>query len=298
MNNRRTLYLTESTFDFFQVNPESKLISKYEENLQPGDYHTSLGDLSVDQIIKLSRQFDCIQFESQGFDTTSTVYKESLTLFRYLTTNTTSTTHEIEEFTDHSQIKNRPDQPVLWVFGCSHSHGVGLRPGELRYGEWLAQHLDLPLKLITKPGSSLNWSHRHLFNAALKPQDIVVWQLTTPGRISQFNGKHVKEIVLNGSKNRVLVDSISNEQLYFNQLNLLNTGMKFLKLIGCRAVITSITDFGYNYYDYVSEYVKYPEYCSSYGLYLDRGTDGMHAGPLSHKAIAERILKHLQLHHD
>ena len=293
MNNRRTLYLTESTFDFFQVNPESKLISKYEENLQPGDYHTSLGDLSVDQIIKLSRQFDCIQFESQGFDTTSTVYKESLTLFRYLTTNTTSTTHEIEEFTDHSQIKNRPDQPVLWVFGCSHSHGVGLRPQELCYGEWLAQALGRPLKLITKPGSSLHWSYRHLFNAVIKSCDTVIWQLTTPGRVSRFNGKQVEEIVLRATVDRKLLDSVTAEQLYFNQISLLNTGAKYLRLIGCKFVITSLTDFGSSY-DFVSEYVKYPEYCSHFGLHIDNGTDGVHAGPLSHKAIADRILNHIQ----
>jgi len=39
----------------------------------------------------------------------------------------------------------------------------------------------------------------------------------------------------------------------------------------------------------------YPEYCSNYDLRLDYGTDGIHAGPLNHQAIAQRLLDHIKL---
>jgi len=298
---QKVLYITESTFDFSQVDSSSTLVNSYKENLSPGVYHTSLGDLQVDQIIRLSSQFDIIKFESRGFDVDSTIYKESLTLFQYLcrrdTTFQPNIRPNIQRFTTHPDIDNRLDQPMLWIFGCSYSHGTGLRSNELNYGQWLSQYLNLPLKLITKPGSSLAWSYRHLLNSCIQKHDTVIWQLTTPGRLSQFNGKHVEEIVLNSSLDRKLIDSITDEQLYFNQLSLLNTGTKFLQAIGCKFVITSISDFG-AIYDYVSEYVKYPEYCSNYGLHLDNGTDGVHPGPLSHKAIAQRILNHVQSSND
>jgi hypothetical protein len=294
---QKILYITESTFDFSYVNSSSKLINSYKENLDPGVYHTSLGDLRVDQIIQLSSQFDVFKFEPQGFDVNSKIYKESLTLYQYLNKQDTMHTVDIQRFTTHPDIDTRLDQPMLWVFGCSHSHGVGLLPRELTYGHWLSQHLELPLKLITKPGSSLAWSYRHLLNSCIQKQDTVVWQLTTPGRLSRFNGKHVEEIVLRSSVDRKLIDSISNEQLYFTQLSLLNTGVSFLRSLKCKFVLTSIADFGSNY-DYVSEYIKYPEYCSNYGLHLDNGTDGLHAGPLSHKAIAQRILDRVQLHNE
>jgi hypothetical protein len=294
---QKVLYLTESTFDFSQVDSDSKLINRYQENLPSGTYHTSLGDLQVDQIIRLSSQFNIIKFEMQGFDLGSTVYKESLALFQYLNKQDTTHTLDIQQFTTHPDINTRLDQPMLWVFGCSHSHGTGLLPKELTYGHWLSQYLKLPLKLITKPGSSLAWSYRHLFNSCVQKQDTVVWQLTTPGRLSRFNGRHVEEIVLNYSLDRKLIDSITDEQLYFAHLSLLNTGVKFLQSIGCKFVITSISEFGANY-EYVSEYVKYSEYCSNYGLHLDNGTDDVHAGPLSHKAIAQRILNHVQSSND
>lgn len=294
---QRSLCLTESTFDFHQVNADSVLLTEYTEDLPSGAYHTSLGDLTVDTVIKMASQFDAIEFEPQGFDTRSNVYKETLLLYQYLTRQYKNTGHKALQFTDHSGIDDRLDQPMLWVFGCSHSHGVGLRHNESNYGKLLSQQLNLPLKLITKPGSSLHWSYRHLMNSGIQPQDTVIWQLTTPGRISQFNGEKVREIILSSSKDRKLIDSVSDDQLYFNQLSLLNTGVQFIRSIGCRFAITAICDFD-RFYDYILEYVKYPEYCHSYGMHIDRGTDGQHAGPLSHKAIAQRLLDHLQSYND
>jgi len=289
---QRILYLIESTFDFSQVDSSSKLITEYKENLPSGTYHVSLGDLPVNQIIRLSFQFDVIKLEVQGFDLNSTIYKESLTLHQYLNKQDTMPTVDIQRFTTHPDIDTRLNQPMLWVFGCSHSHGIGLLPEELTYGHWLSNHLELPLKLITNPGSSLAWSYRHLLNSCIQQQDTVVWQLTTPERLSRFNGKHVEEIVLSSSSDRKLIDSVTDEQLYFDQLSLLNTGVKFLQLVGCKFIITSVSDFG-SHYNYVAEYTKYPEYCSNHELYLDYGSDGIHAGPLSHKAIAQRILNHV-----
>jgi hypothetical protein len=285
----RILYLTESTFDFSQVDSDSVLLTVVQQNLPAGKYHTSLGDLSVDKIIQLSSQFDKIELEPNGFDQHSDVYKETLILCRYLNNKTPDIELKIEQFTDHIGINDRLDRPMLWVFGCSHSYGVGLKTNEFTYGQLLAQQLNLPLKLIAKPGSSLHWSYRHLLNSPIAQHDIVIWQLTTPGRLSTFNGTKVCEVVLNSSKDRKLVDSVTPEQLYFNQISLLNTGIRFLQATKCKFILTSINDFGLQY-AYVSEYVKYPEYCSNYGLHLDTGTDGLHAGPLSHRAIAQRIL--------
>lgn len=287
-NNRKVLYLTESTFNFSQINPSSTLVDKYKPDLPPGVYHTSLGDLAIDEIIQVAVQFDSVEFEPKGFDPSSTIYKETISLYRFLSGKINGV-GDIEQFTEHPLINSRSGNSMLWVFGCSHSHGVGLRPTEKNYGQHLAEELELPVNLITKPGSSLYWSYRHLFNSDIKENDIVIWQLTTPGRVSKFNGKHVQEIVLNNSTDRKLVDSITHEQLYFNQLSLLNTGVRYLRKVGCRFVIISISDFCAGY-DYVSEYIKYPEYCSNFGLHLDYGTDKIHAGPLSHKAIAQRLL--------
>lgn len=294
---KRILHLTDPNFNFSQVDPQSILLSRALTDLPGEKYHTSLGDLSVDNIIKIFPQFDQIKLETQGFDQTSDIYKESLLLYNYLSKRNPNIDFEIQQFTNHPGIRDKLDLPTLWIFGCSHSYGIGLRPNERNYGQLLAEHLNMPLKLIAQPGSSTHWSYRHLFNSPINQQDIVIWQLTTPERLTQFTGFITEEIMLNSTKDRKLIDSITLEQLYFNQITLLNTGVKFLRSIGCKFVLTSITDFGCHY-DYVFEYIKYPEYCPTYRLNLDNGTDGMHAGPLSHKAIALRILDHIQLKND
>lgn len=290
---QRVLYLTESTFDFSQIDSKSTLLTAVQKDLPAGNYHTSLGDLSIDDIIQLSSQFSKIKFEPRGFDPHSDVYKETLILYRYLNNQTPSSESKTEQFTDHPGIEDRPDQPMLWVFGCSHSYGIGLRPGESTYGQLLAQELDLPLKLIAKPGSSLHWSYRHLLNSPINQHDTVIWQLTTPSRVSLFDGTKVQEIMLNCSKDRKLVDSYTLEQLYFNQITLLNTGIRFLQAIRCKFIVISINEVG-SLYEYLSEYCKYPEYCHNSGLSIDTGTDGIHVGPLSHQAIAQRVLNRVQ----
>ena len=293
MPNSKILYLTESTFDFSTIQPTSTLLTKPAIELEPGLYHTSLGDMTVDQIIKISEHFDDIKFEPSGFDINSTVYQESLILYRYL--NRAKLTNQAPvNFAIHAGMYDRTDQPTLWVFGCSHSHGVGLRSSEEPYGKHLARAFGLPLKLITKPGSSLSWSYRHLFNSVIEPRDTVIWQLTTRNRLSQFNGNQVEEILLTSTKNRSLLDIYDERQTYFLQLSQLNTGVQYLRKLGCRFAITSIVNFDADR-DLVAEYVKYPEYCYHNGCHLDMGTDGIHAGPLSHKAIAQRLLNHIQL---
>lgn len=294
MTRERTLFLIEPTFDFSKTNVDSILLQKPVKSLQPGVYHTSLGDLDVEAIIQMASQFDSIQLEHRGFEAHSKIYQDTLRLHRYLNcTNLAPNSTDLELFVEHPDIIARTDSPILWVFGCSHSHGTGLLPTESTYGQILALALDMPLKSITKPGSSTHWSHRHLFNAPLHHGDTVIWQLTAPGRVSRFDGKQVSEVALNYCNDRKIIDSLNDEQLYFNQINLLNTGVRLLRQIGCKFAITSIATAGIGF-DYFGEYVKYPEWCPTHGLRIDRGTDDIHCGPLSHKAIAQRLYDHIQ----
>lgn len=257
--------------------------------LSHNEYHTSLGDLPADQILSIAGQFDQIKFDIEGFDLASDIYKETQILCNYINKNI-----EPVNFVDNQSIYQRPLDPVLWVFGCSHSHGVGLKPTEKKYGEIVAENLSLPLKLITKPGSSLHWSTRHVVNANIQPNDIVIWQLTTPPRVSVFDGTNVEEIMLAKSDNRSLVDAMTDEQIYFNQISLLNFGTQYLRKLGVTFVLTSIINPD-NMYSFLLEYVNYPEYCyNAESINVDFGTDGVHIGPIGHHLLAKQLTDHIQ----
>jgi hypothetical protein len=291
----KTLFLLDPHVDYNQTNINSKLLTSVDDDLLHSTYHTSLGDLTKEQIISIAYKFDQIEMDTTGFDINSDIYKETRILCNYL--NKHSTTETPVNFISDQSIYQRPNKPVLWVFGCSHSHGEGLKVGEKKYGEILADRLRLPLKLITKPGSSLHWSARHVINADIRPTDTVVWQLTTPARISMFNGIQTNEVMLAVTGNRSLIDVMSDDQIYFNQISLLNFVIRYLRQIGVRFILTSVLESKMNY-QFLLEYSKYPEYCIGPETSIDYGTDGLHAGPLGHQQFAKTILDHIQYRND
>ena len=292
----KTLHIIEPTFDFSVVNKTSTLLTSVDVLLESNEYHTSLGDMSSADIIKISKNFSTINFVDKKFDQTSDIYNETVILLNSLSWSTHVTNFTVGlpiSFAD-TRVNNRPNKPTLWVFGCSHSHGVGLLPNEKKFGEIVAESLNLPITLISKPGSSLSWSTRNLIAADIKPNDVVIWQLTTPHRISQYNGINTTEIMLAHSNDRHLLEVYDDNQIFFNHINLLNFGVQYLRRMGVKFVIVSILPKLENFfYEYLIEYSKYSEYCYTPGCQLDLGSDQVHSGPLSHKALAQRLLDHI-----
>ena len=286
----KTLYITHP--EVVLENTTSVLLTTVDQDLHNDQYHTSLGDMSAQDILSILKHFTKIEFIKNKFIDDS-LHKETMVMLNYashfILVNGVDFEPE-DTFTEINEV--RGDQPVLWVFGCSHSYGVGLRSNELKYSEIIASQLQLPLKLVAKPGSSLHWSLRHLIAADVRAGDTVIWQLTTPGRLSMVNGNNIEEIQLARTKNIHLLEVYSDDQVYFDQLALLRFGVQYLRAKNINFVITSIED--HTNTRYRKEYTKYPEYCYAPGFNIDLGTDNLHCGPLSNKNLAIAILNHIQ----
>jgi hypothetical protein len=285
------LNIIDPTFDFNCIDPHSKLLISGDKIID-NTCHTSVADMTTEEILNIVDQFESINFVSAGFDTTSDTYKESVILINALRYKKPVTGHALESISQFlsRNVTDRPDSPVLWVFGCSHGHGVGLESNEKNFGQIVADKLKIPLLKITQPGASLNWSFRHLINADIRVGDCVIWQITTPTRLSVFANGHARELLLANTLDRCLLDVNNNDQLFFNHVNLLTAGVRYLRAINSQFLLTDLTSAGYNFYEYKLEYSKYPEYVYHPNLFLDLGSDGIHVGPLSHKALAQRIL--------
>jgi hypothetical protein len=293
------LNIIEPTFDFNYVDPYSKLLISGDKIID-SNCHTSIGDMTTEEIFNIADQFESINFVSQGFDATSDTYKESVILMNALRHKKPVTGYSPEPVTQFlsKNVADRPDSPVLWVFGCSHSHGIGLRSNEKTFGQIVADALEIPLLKITQPGSSLSWSFRHLINADIKPSDRVIWQITTPIRISRVTNGYANEVILSETVDRCLLDVHNDDQLFFNHINLLTAGVRYLRAINSQFLLTDLISPHHNFYEYKLEYLKYPEYLYHPNLYLDLGTDKVHVGPLSHQALAQRILDHVYYMND
>ena len=197
-------------------------------------------------------------------------------------------------FTD-LDITTREDKPTLWVFGCSHSFGMGLRKDEKNYGTLLSEKLNMLLKLVARSGTSTHFSLRHLVNANLNEHDIVVWQLTNPGRFSYKEQNIVSEVLLTARPKPKFIEFFTDEQMHFQQLSFLNIGVNYLRARKVKFVITSNDgNLATNSDPLINEYIKYPEYCYTPNYEIDKGTDNLHSGPLSHQNISNSLYNHIQ----
>lgn len=291
----KTLHLTHPHFNYSALNSQSILLDRVDTEISSAEYHTSLGDLTAIEIISIVNKFDHVNFVNNQFTPGDDIYEDTVALLTYINQNkniTNFSNKECQAFIENKEIYTRPDEPVLWVFGCSHSYGIGLRPNEKRYAELVAEGMGLPLKLIACPGGSMHWTLRHVVNAAIEPRDFVIWQIINPARTSYFNGKHVEEICFSHTKNRHLLEVYTDEQIYFTHLSIINVGVCYLRAISSRFMLISLDHI--NDYQFSVEYTKYPEYYHCSNFAVDLGTDNLHYGPLSNKRLAITLLNHIQ----
>lgn len=289
------LYITHPTFNFNSVNKNSILLDNINTKLTSTEYHTSLGDLTIHELLSIVHNFNSIEYVDNNFIKDEEITIDTLNFLSYVNTSMRVNNFldaEVLSFAEHPDIKSDYKTSTLWVYGCSHSHGTGLNHNSKPYGIHLAEGLNLPLKLITKPGSSTHWSLRQLINSNLKKTDIVVWQITNPYRLSYFNGKQVTEVVLSYCNNRTLIETYKDEQCFFLQMSYVNIGVQYLRSIGVKFIVVSVDsrDMKFNH-----AYSKYPEFYCATNFAVDRGSDNLHFGPLSHKNLANVLLSRIQL---
>jgi hypothetical protein len=289
----KTLHLTHPEFDVSTVIPDSILLVDITQPIYSQCYHTSLGDLSSYDILSISCNFDVINFIPNKFDLHSDIYFETALLLQHLSHSKLVTGYCLESTQNFLSVdvNDRPAEPMVWVFGCSHSYGSGLRPNELTFGKHISQATGLPLKTVAKPGSSTQWSLRHIMNAKFRPGDLVIWQLTSPERFSY--GFPPFEYRLAASNERHMLETFTDKHILFTQLTLFNQGLQYLKSQPVKFSVISIDTKSSIFYPCLLEYTKHKEYCYALGYSLDLGTDQLHFGPLSHKALAQCILNHV-----
>ena len=290
----KTLHLSHPECDVSFAFSNSILLDNVNQSFVAPCYHTSVGDLSPQDILLVSNNFDIINFIPNGFDFTSSTYYETILLLNCLSHRKIVTGYKFAEKQEFLSlnVRQRPPEPTVWVFGCSHSYGVGLLPKQQNFGQHLSHHTGLPLQLVAQPGASVQWSLRHIMNANFLPGDFVVWQLTSPERISY--GYPPEEIRLSQAPAAHFIETYSDQHLSFSQLSLFNQGIQYLRSQPIKFVVISLSQLSPLYYPGLLEYTKHPEFCYIPNYLLDLGTDQLHMGPLSQQALAQHILNHVK----
>lgn len=288
----KVLYFTDLNTNFSNINPHSVLVQSVDCDFnQANEFHTTLRDLSVVDVLTIVHHFDKITIAETGFDKSSQLYTETKNLLSYINSDSFNKSSDEKTFIENLSVLDTSTNSTLWVFGCSHSYGTGLDREDQRYGNILADKLNMPLRMIAKPGGSMNYSLRHIINSNFNQNDFVIWQIINPARLSYFDGQQVKEILLANTSSRTLIDFCTDAQMFFNHFTQINIGVRYLRAIGCKFMLVSVDHT--DHYNYINEYKNYPEYAFFPNFAVDLANDNLHFGPLSHKNLALSILDHI-----
>ena len=304
-------YLADEALTF---DKNAKLITSSNSlNLDDGVYYCSLGDLSgLNEFSHVLRQATTIYYSPPPDNNWSDKKIKEWTE-DYLEVFSCDYERSIFNFKKHylsvkkDMLKladtRKSDEPQIWIVGCSVSHGVGVSANE-RYGQLFANYLNMPVSFLTKSGSSIRWASDQILRSDIRPNDIIIWGITSSSRLTFWNDE--KNIVEScnptcfNMKDAKYVKKSLKENYFisgipiFDELNAIdvvdkvmkNKNVKFLKGV----IVNS------QLYQYLEPEKNLIVLSGIYGrnlenLWLDTGSDGKHPGLKTHQMFCEEFLK-------
>jgi len=196
----------------------------------------------------------------------------------------------------------RTEWPQLWAAGCSITIGVGVEPQQ-QWGEIVALDRNMHVSFLAYGGSSNPWAADQILRSDIRKGDIVVWALTNNERwhIFKQDGTFARGNPANYEENRELRAHMPKALLYGEPDHwAANTVQSILQVQNyCRRVGADLFVIGgvlsnneillYMYDNPVYHHFYNPELVFT----VDRGTDGVHPGPVQHQRYADFILKQI-----
>ena len=200
---------------------------------------------------------------------------------------------------------NRKSQSQqLWISGCSISHGAGVKSNQ-RYGQLLANDLELPVSFLTRVGAAIDWSSDQIVRSDIRKGDIVVWGLTSVERLTYIhnnkllNGVTVRSYDNDKNLERVIPKKeLVSQNTFFQQLYAIDRVINFCK---CREIqlfiigILSRSPSILRYLNNKTNFYQFP-YKTSFDSelidiiqYDDLGNDNVHPGPIQHTSYKNFI---------
>jgi len=216
----------------------------------------------------------------------------------------------------HLTTQRIHDHPQLWVAGCSFAHGLNLPDINARYGQLVADHLNLSVSFLTAPGSGIDWAHDQLLRSDLREGDIVLWGLTSINRYSFFDGHERFVNAMNigtgtlGMYERALGKIYASDSQFHRHIRLIAQIKNILKKLKIKLILVFAKDLSIDIYDHrLKEFLGNDDivYLSSnnstipqtnwprrHREYLDYASDDCHPGPLQHQQWADQIIEYLK----
>jgi hypothetical protein len=266
--------------------------------------YTSLGDLpkvSTDRFVihQLLDLADNIYYVTHNDE--NQIYLESI-LFsigqqKNNVYNLKLSKYSTETYTDLVSDRHS-EQSQLWISGCSISHGVGVDVTQ-RYGQVVANSLNLPVSFLTAGGSSISWAVDQIVRSDVRAGDIVILGLTEEVRFPYWTTNnevwHVtpsyqtqNQISSTNLTTNLIDRLITDDNCFYQSIIRIHQLVNFCNKIDAKLLILGLLSSPALalHLNNIDSFVYYRNFKSPY-RYVDLGTDIKHPGPQQHQLYAD-----------
>lgn len=197
----------------------------------------------------------------------------------------------------------KSNKQQLWIAGDSISHGLGVEKHQ-RYGQLLADSLGLESNFLTRPASAIDWASDQILRSDIRENDIVIFGITFPQRITYVYNNRLLSITPNTSYpfdpkiNAIVSENmLLNENTFYNHQLSIERAINFCNKINAKLLLIGLMNdinllrYLYNkknFFNYPHEFTKS---CSR--KFVDYGADNHHPGVIQHQLYKDFILQKL-----
>jgi hypothetical protein len=194
----------------------------------------------------------------------------------------------------------KTENTQLWVSGCSMTYATGVNDSQ-RYGQLVADYLNLPCSFLAKPGSSIAWAADQILRSDIRPGDIVIWGITNTERSTLINQNtltcvNTSSYIEDSNIEKLLpLKTLTNETTFYSHLYSIEQVINFCEKQQATLLLAGLL-VGHNMFRYLKTKTNYFHY--NYKIkflnntlsnieYVDLGTDNQHPGVKQHQLYAD-----------
>lgn len=275
-------------------------------------YYTSLADCGLDNlyyILNASHSIFYIEPEHWSDEESSNIRSMKFWTEKFLDLFSHDNTKHIHGYTcktyvtpaiNHNFLSlsdiRKVDSKQLWIAGCSVSHGIGVT-AEQRYGQLIANALDLPASWLTKGSTSILWARDQILRSDIRSGDIVCWGITNTVRLPYYHENQIKHVwpgFYDDNKwlNAIIsVEKLDDQDQLYQCVTAIHQVKNFCEKIGAKLYMLDVFTADKNKIRNYCTDIKNFEVCLfDNDCFLDLGFDQKHPGPLQHVSYANYFL--------
>lgn len=254
--------------DQYQVKYQGLLVN---DDINYGCYHISIMDSSIKFIRSIYDKFDKVIFLKQ---------------------NNTQTDLLSNLYSKNSDLRSEiSDSDILFV-GCSHTYGIGHTSQNTVYTHQFAKMIGLNPLVNGNPGKG-NFLIEDILSTYKLTNKKVIIQFTDILRIRYFSA--IENDVIHKTGSEFTIDEVKmfdDARVQYEYLKIVDRVVSRLRDAGCKFLFFQLTHITGNVQENIDLYQsQYREFCYMPDINVDVAGDNLHFGSLSHRLIAEELIK-------